>query len=436
MAQDAARLWLEKAKNPKDIEYILSLDTDDKESQLNYYRIFFEKIKQQYGITLKIENNFNRNVVDAMNSGAKAATGDVLVCISDDFDCPLNWDELISDAIPTNKSWALQIKDGTPIENRMTLPILTKSLYNELGFIYYPAYTGLFADNDLHELCVSMGVLAKSDLLFRHKHYSTIPGAKADETHRRHNHPQGHQHGERLLNQRRLMNFVEPVQEVIEPKTTVIISSLPPHSEPLATIKSWQKFYKVVCLQSKSEIESLQLLYPDVTFVETAKTLEKITGKTVVSINAMLDYGITHKCNVLLINSDILLTEFPECSDDGITCFQRTDYITNYEDGGELFAHGWDAFYIPYKHLSLFPPSIYAMGACWWDYWIPFTAMKERVPIYLKYGCAFHKKHKQQWSAEEWVMYGEYFRLENKLTYTDIGKMGNYILSTIKKSFR
>ena len=79
------------------------------------------------------------------------------------------------------------------------------------------------------------------------KHYSTISGAKADDTHRRHNQPHLHKQGERLLQQRRLMNFIDPLQEIIEPKETIIISSLPPHSEPLATIKSWQKFYKVVC---------------------------------------------------------------------------------------------------------------------------------------------------------------------------------------------
>ncbi len=436
MAQDAARLWLDKAKHPKDIEYILSLDTDDKDGQLRYYQIFFDKIRQHYKCKVKIEQHFNRNVVDAMNSGAQAATGDILVCISDDFDCPVDWDVMINYQMAgVNGKMALQVDDGTPNKERLTLPIINRSLYCELKYIYYPEYTGLFADNDLYEHCVHLGALRKVDVLFKHRHYSTIPGAKADDTHRRHNHPQGHTHGERLLKQRRLMNFVMPEQDDQTVKGCTIISSMPPHTEAMETIKSWQRFYKVVCLQSKEEIESLQQLYPDVTFVETVKTLEKLTGKKLVSINAMLDYGLQHKTNVLLINSDILLAEFPECSNDGITCFQRMDYDNNMNDN-EPFVHGWDAFFIPYQFLKIYPPSIYAMGACWWDYWIPYTAMKERVPVYLKQGCAYHKKHPQQWSTDEWQLYGETFRIENKLNFTDIGKMGQYILNVIKKSFK
>ena len=46
MAQDACRAWLDKCSNVGNIEYILSLDYDDKENQLRYYNLFFEQIKK------------------------------------------------------------------------------------------------------------------------------------------------------------------------------------------------------------------------------------------------------------------------------------------------------------------------------------------------------------------------------------------------------
>ena len=158
MAQDACRAWLDKCSNVGNIEYILSLDYDDKENQLRYYNLFFEQIKKDYKLNLIIEFNYNRNVVDAMNAGAAVSKGDLLVCISDDFDCPLDWDKAIITNIIKETPCALGTIDGIKKDGEvLTLPILNRLLYNELGYIYFPEYTGLFADNDLAELCITKG---------------------------------------------------------------------------------------------------------------------------------------------------------------------------------------------------------------------------------------------------------------------------------------
>ncbi len=93
----------------------------------------------------------------------------------------------------------------------------------------------------------------------------------------------------------------------------------------------------------------------------------------------------------------------------------RYDYDTDINQT-TMFPHGYDAFYIPAKFLHIFPPSIYALGAAWHDYWIPKWCILKNIPIYYPVGkFAFHKIHPVQYSHEEWLRIGEYFRWEFRL---------------------
>jgi hypothetical protein len=93
----------------------------------------------------------------------------------------------------------------------------------------------------------------------------------------------------------------------------------------------------------------------------------------------------------------------------------RYDYTNSFDDG-KIFNNGFDVFFIPKQLLHIFPPSIYAMGAAWWDYWIPYRAMLAGIPVYWPQGkYAFHKLHPTQYSQDEWNYLGEYFRWEFKL---------------------
>ncbi len=196
MAFETFKKWFGNWGGNGLIQYILSIDTDDKSDYKNLI---------DSGVL--IVSNENNNVVDAMNSGAKLAAWPILVCISDDFDCPQNWDELILQNIDPEKEEALRINDTIMKFDCMSLPIMTKKLYDKLGYIYYPKYTGLFADTDLLEQCKRMGVLKTNiDLIFPHNHY--INGkAKFDATYARHNNKKSFELGKRIFDQRKLNNF-------------------------------------------------------------------------------------------------------------------------------------------------------------------------------------------------------------------------------------
>lgn len=192
--------WIGLADNPKDIEYILSIDADD---NTELYLAILEAARAYVKrFQIVIENN--ENVVQAMNEGARAATGDILVCISDDFVCPQGWDSIIKANINIEKEEALKINDGISkiTDMILTMPILTKKLYNTLGYVYYPEYIGMFADNDLAELCEKMGVLKKMDVLFKHEHWLTNH-YKKDAVNERHHNNTSLAQGSSLLRRRR-----------------------------------------------------------------------------------------------------------------------------------------------------------------------------------------------------------------------------------------
>jgi len=213
MAYDTAMKWIRNVGGQNQAELILSLDNDDPKL-VEYQNLFLGD--GEWPFTTIIFND-NNNVVDAMNAGAKIAQGDLLVCISDDFECFQNWDEELIKLIDSDVQ-AIQVKDGIINEKHsayykkyrmheyiMTLPIMTMGLYKLLGYIYYPEYTGMFADNDLAEMCQAMGVLKQSKLLFNHNHFTVTK--KEDETYKRHNNQPSWDIGQKLINERRLNNF-------------------------------------------------------------------------------------------------------------------------------------------------------------------------------------------------------------------------------------
>lgn len=198
-------------------------------------------------------------------------------------------------------------------------------------------------------------------------------------------------------------------------------------------ITSWQEYGKCYSMNNANEISKLEQVYTGVKFVKTDRTLQQLIGKPLVSINAMIDFAKEKEENLLLINSDIVLAGLPELKMDGITIFSRYDYANSFEDA-KMFVHGFDVFFLPHKFLSIFPPTIYGMGACFWDHSIPYRAIVNDIPVYWCKGeKVFHKTHPTQYDYKEWEYMGEFFKLEFKLNKQwPIPKVTTTILPIIK----
>ena len=170
MAKETFERWTSKAFRLP--EYILSLDHSD-------------PLLSEYDIPCAIIND-NKNAVQAINKGAEHATGDILIVVSDDFDCPRNWDLKLLEVIDERHDFVLRIKDG--LQNYLvTMPIMDRVYYERFGYIYYPEYQHMFCDTELTCVAELLGKLISCNLPFPHNHYSSTGkkdqvSMKADQT--------------------------------------------------------------------------------------------------------------------------------------------------------------------------------------------------------------------------------------------------------------
>jgi hypothetical protein len=158
-----ARKWLDNAGC--NCEYILSLDHDDPKL-LEY--------NNTIGVCFEHKN---RSAIEAINNAAKVATGNILIVISDDFDCPPLWGKKILDIVQGREDWIMKTYDG--IQPRLiTLPIMDRKYYQRFGYIYFPEYKHMYADKELTEVAHTLGRVIETDLQFTHKHYSVTDGVR------------------------------------------------------------------------------------------------------------------------------------------------------------------------------------------------------------------------------------------------------------------
>jgi len=163
-----------------DFDYTLSLDADD--PALKEYEREFEGIWPGPLIT------HNTSVVEATNIAAQNSKGDILIYLTDDFECPPNWVELINERIGNTEQLVVLKVDDCLQQFRvgvLTIPIMTRALYKKLGYFFHPSYKSMHVDVDLYETCKRLNVIKYCpDLKFPHHHVSNGK-AEMDETYRR-----------------------------------------------------------------------------------------------------------------------------------------------------------------------------------------------------------------------------------------------------------
>ena len=232
----------------------------------------------------------------------------------------------------------------------------------------------------------------------------------------------------------------------------IFITSISPKhiNDQLKATDTWHSMGKVYSLNCKAEIELLKKQYPKIEFIETTRTLEKTYGKPVVSISAMFDFALSLKDeNFCFINSDIelhdnkrLITNIKHALELSVVVANRIDYTEKNpkETSLKVYYTGIDAFFLNRKHIEIYPKSMFAMGQCFWDYNVPFTAIKQGINVYLlKNRFLFHKEHPLQYSNENWLKTGRYFQIEHDLFQFDnstygIGKMSDFVFNKIYKT--
>ncbi len=168
-----ANKWLEEANVAT--QHIFSIDNSD--PQADQYRGF--------DMTVRMDNSC---VVEAVNHAAKSAVGDVLIYISDDVLSYPNWGQDIKRICERyTGEYMIKVSDGLQPRNAevLTFPIMSKALYQRLGYFFHPSYKSMWVDVDLYHTCNNLGVIKHHpEILFEHCHYVNKK-APMDETYRR-----------------------------------------------------------------------------------------------------------------------------------------------------------------------------------------------------------------------------------------------------------
>lgn len=166
--------WLHMAGAP--CELVVSVDHDD--PKLNEY-------KNRYP---RLLINENRSVVDATNMAARAALGDILVYLSDDFDCFPDWGQSVVLEFQKYKGPTLIKVDDClqPFHVAvLTIPMMNRELYDKLGYFWHTGYRSMFVDEHLYWRSKKLRALQFAPhLKFEHRHVS-VGKAKDDDTYRR-----------------------------------------------------------------------------------------------------------------------------------------------------------------------------------------------------------------------------------------------------------
>lgn len=177
-AFNTAKKWIEQAG--VEVEYILSCDRND---PVGYqYGPYF------VGWCKNILVEENNSVVEATNKAAAISKGDILVYLSDDFDCFPDWGKAVEKEFE-NEDRPLLIKVDDCIHHPsvpvLTIPIMNRKLYERLGYLWHPEYKSMFCDEHLYWTCYKLGAIkAAWHLNFEHQHCS-VGKAENDETYKR-----------------------------------------------------------------------------------------------------------------------------------------------------------------------------------------------------------------------------------------------------------
>lgn len=156
--------WTRKLSKTEDREYILCLSAND--PTLDEYKRLFEN--EEVKIVIHPENGW----VKQLNLAAEHSVGNWLVCIGDDFDCPMYWDEELLQHLKGKEDVIVKTQDGTQ-PWIMTLPLMDRKYYNRFGYVIYPEYKHMWGDTELTHVADLVGRVVNVPMLFPHNHYTT-----------------------------------------------------------------------------------------------------------------------------------------------------------------------------------------------------------------------------------------------------------------------
>lgn len=204
------RLWASRATNPREVEYVLAYERDDTATGAHLDAILpTAEMPWFEGGVVVIRGAFGGSA-PAWNSAYKASTGNLLVQVSDDFECPQDWDTALLGRLPPlweRENIVIAVSDGLRRDKLMTMFICTRAYADQKGEFICPLFQSMFSDDDVTFTAYkdqsngNCRIIEARDLLFRHDHHC-IDNREPDATYCWQNRPEAYAAGRKLFMER------------------------------------------------------------------------------------------------------------------------------------------------------------------------------------------------------------------------------------------
>lgn len=194
----AMQAFLAKATDPTHVEYILAVNEDET-------FVLPSKELTGWGRCALVKEGVT-GPASGWNAAARASRGDILITVADDYFPQDAWDAQIRDAIPdVTRDVVLQVNNSDGSGKLLPFSILTRRYYERYGYIFYPAYHGLFGDSEFTaQARRDRVVYAARQIVFEHRH-PDLGRAPMDEVYAR---QKSHfAAGKRLFKERKAKGF-------------------------------------------------------------------------------------------------------------------------------------------------------------------------------------------------------------------------------------
>lgn len=212
-AARAMCLWRDRAREPKAVEYIVAVNSDDSTIPKLYqaFAEVFDPAKAFWG-TRMVGGEF-KGSAEAWNEAAKGCHGEILIQGQDDIEPPQDWDVSLSERYLKEASDRvfIAVSDGYRTGKAADLcctAIMSRGYAEMEGHFLFPGYLSVYSDDDVTIRALGNAKEGKSvfvdarDLVFRHRHHYHDKAVPFDVTYAKENSDEAYKVGQTLFTAR------------------------------------------------------------------------------------------------------------------------------------------------------------------------------------------------------------------------------------------
>jgi len=169
------QLYIDMLSGKHNVRFVVTMDEDD--STMNTQEI--KEWLNSLPVNIKYNYGHSKTKIQAVNADLDGEEADVLLLASDDMIPQIkNYDDIIFqgfEQVFPNFDGAIKFNDALRNDDLMTLCVMGWPLYKQLGYIYHPEYTSLYADTEQTLVLKKMGKFAISDVCLIQHQWTPAP---------------------------------------------------------------------------------------------------------------------------------------------------------------------------------------------------------------------------------------------------------------------